>query len=42
MAQQSNRLGINLLGIVGGVAEGPWGIVGLVMLVAMVLLLYAR
>jgi hypothetical protein len=37
MTKQHNRLGVNLLGIVSGMAEGPWGIMGFVVLVMMVL-----
>jgi hypothetical protein len=39
MSGKSNRLGIKLLGILDGVAEGPWGIGALVVIVLAVLLL---
>jgi hypothetical protein len=42
MAKQTNRLGVKLLGLIDGVAEGPWGIAALVLIVFAILWAYAR
>jgi hypothetical protein len=42
MAKQSDRLGIRLLGLIDGVAEGPWAIAAFVLIVFATLLVYAR
>ena len=41
MAKEPNRLGIKLAGLIDGVAEGPWGIGALVVIV-IAILVFAR
>jgi hypothetical protein len=40
MSKQTNRLGIKILGMLDGIAEGPFAIGALVIIVATFLVLY--
>jgi hypothetical protein len=40
MSNQPNRVGVKLLGLIDGAAEGPWGISALVFIVLAVLVLW--
>jgi hypothetical protein len=43
MAKQTNRVGVRLLGLIDGVAEGPWGIAAFVLItLSALLMIYAR
>jgi hypothetical protein len=43
MAKQTNRVGVRLLGLIDGVAEGPWGIAAFVLIVLSAFwMIYAR